>query len=77
MDTQKRIGAGQIIAGSSIFCALVGVMIVQWFIPGGRESMEMTVGGVVVGFLAGLVGSITYTRKRKKDPFAIEDDDMK
>lgn len=60
----KRQGysRGQIMAGSSFFGALAGVMIVQTLIPGGDESMGMTLGGVGIGFVIGLLGAFFATR---------------
>lgn len=54
---------GQIVAGSSFGGALAGVMIVQTLIPGGDESMGMTLGGVAAGFVIGLVGAFFATRQ--------------
>lgn len=66
MAERKQYGAGQIIAGSAVFCAFVGVMVVQKIIPGGEESMGMTLAGVAVGFVSGLVGAIAYVRRRSR-----------
>ena len=64
MPPPRKTNPGQIIAGASIFCAFTGVMIAQNLIPGGMESMAITLGGGAVGFVVGLVGAVAYIRRQ-------------
>lgn len=54
----QKIPAAKLMIGSSVVGALGGVTFVQKYVPGGEESMNLTLAGVGGGFIFGLIVAV-------------------